>query len=119
LKVEKEKLKEGIEQIITDGVIECEEIDLTTDKVIKLIWPIIDYLQIPKSETKTGDQNSMAQANANYDRWKDARDVDKAYEEFLARLDPTNTPYWVEWAEKRTKAFAKFYAQRCGVEVEK
>ena len=61
--------------------------------------------------------NSMKQANANYDRWKDARDVDKAYEEFLARLDPTNTPYWVEWAERRTKAFAKFYAQRCGIEV--
>ena len=62
--------------------------------------------------------NSMKQANANSDRWKDARDVDKAYEEFLARLDPTNTPYWVEWAERRTKAFAKFYAQRCGVDVD-
>ena len=66
---------------------------------------------------ETQETNSMAQANANYDRWKDERDVDKAYEEFLARLDPTNTPYWVEWAERRTKAFAKFYAQRCGIEV--
>jgi hypothetical protein len=46
MEIEKEKLKEDIEQIITDGVIECEEVDITTEKVMKLIWPIIDYFQL-------------------------------------------------------------------------
>ena len=66
--------------------------------------------------------NSMKQANANYDRWKDARDVDKAFDEFVKdRFIWWNglTPNRLKAVVKDMKAFAKFYAQRCGVEMER
>jgi len=45
MKIEKQDLRENIEQLIGEGVINCEEIDVTTDKVLKLVWVLIDYLQ--------------------------------------------------------------------------
>jgi hypothetical protein len=61
-------------------------------------------------------ENSMARANANYDRLKDARDVDKAFNEWVVKNDiywgviPLNT---VTKIATDIKAFARYYAQRC------
>ena len=45
MKIEKQDLRENIEQLIGEGVINGEEIDVTTDKVLNLVWVLIDYLQ--------------------------------------------------------------------------
>jgi hypothetical protein len=61
----------------------------------------------------------MTQANANYARWKDARDVDKALNEFMEISNPDYIRGWKEtilYSQTQMKAFAKFYAKRCGVE---
>jgi DnaJ-class molecular chaperone len=58
------------------------------------------------------DQNSMAQANANYDRWKDARDVYKALSDFVMEKERTLPMHDADWIE-----FARYYAQRCGVVI--
>jgi hypothetical protein len=63
-------------------------------------------------------ENSMVQANANYDRWKDARDVDKAFDQFVKdRIIWWDglTPNRLKAVVKDMKAFAKFYAKRCGL----
>ena len=67
--------------------------------------------------------NSMKQANANYDRWKDARDVDKAFDEWMEDPNQTSfihiTPINELWfAKQSVKNFAMYYAQRCGVDVD-
>ena len=66
-------------------------------------------------------ENSMVQVNANYDKLKDARDVDKAFEEFVKdRIIWWNglTPNRAKAVVKDMKAFAKFYAKRCGVQLD-
>ena len=45
MKIKKEDLRDNIEQLIGEGVINAEEIEVTTDKVLRLVWPLIDYLQ--------------------------------------------------------------------------
>ena len=60
-------------------------------------------------------ENSMKQANENFDNWRDARDVDKAFDEWVKITPDEKSSDW----PRLTKAFAKFYAKRCGVEVEK
>jgi hypothetical protein len=65
--------------------------------------------------------NSMKQANDKNQEWRDDRDVDKAFEEFVKdRIIWWNglTPNRLKAVVKDMKAFAKFYAQRCGVEVD-
>lgn len=77
-------------------------------------------MKVPKMKNPPPPpENSMAQANANYDRWKDAMDVDKAFNEWAVK----ENIYWgvlplhtVTKIATDIKAFAKFYAQRCGVE---
>ena len=59
-------------------------------------------------------ENSMVQVNANYEKWKDARDVDKALRDFCKR-EPTHK--YTELAIADMKDFAKFYAHRCGVVI--
>jgi hypothetical protein len=66
-------------------------------------------------------ENSMVQVNANYEKWKDARDVDKAFDQFVKdRIIWWDglTPNRLKAVVKDMKAFAKFYAQRCGVDVD-
>jgi hypothetical protein len=63
-------------------------------------------------------ENSMVQVNANYEKWKDARDVDKAFDQFVKdRIIWWNglTPNRLKAVVKDMKAFAKSYAKRCGV----
>ena len=70
------------------------------------------------SETGWVDQNSMKQANENFDKWRDARDVDKAFDQFVKDMIiwwNGLTPNRLKAVVKDMKAFAKFYAQRCGV----
>jgi hypothetical protein len=65
-------------------------------------------------------ENSLKQVNDNYDRWKDARDVDKAFDQFVKdRIIWWSelTPNRLKAVVKDMKAFAKFYAQRCGVVI--
>ena len=62
---------------------------------------------------ETQETNSMAQANANYDRWKDARDVYKALSDFVMDKERTLPMHDADWIE-----FARYYAQRCGVQLD-
>ena len=65
--------------------------------------------------------NSLDQVNQDNQRWRDARDVDKAFDQFVKdRIIWWNelTPNRLKAVVKDMKAFAKFYAQRCGVEVD-
>ena len=65
-------------------------------------------------------ENSIKQANENLDNWQDAQDVDKAFEEFVKdRIIWWNelTPNRLKAVVKDMKAFAKFYAKRCGVVI--
>jgi hypothetical protein len=64
--------------------------------------------------------NSMKQANEKNQGWRDDRDVDKAFEEFVKdRIIWWNglTPNRLKAVVKDMKAFAKFYAKRCGVVI--
>jgi len=45
MKAEKKLLESKIEQIIAEGVMQCEEVDLTSKKVVDLVWPLIQYLE--------------------------------------------------------------------------
>lgn len=65
--------------------------------------------------------NSMKQANEKNQEWKDARDVDKALKDFMEINSPDYTRGWKEtilYSQTQMKAFAKFYAQRCGVQLD-
>ena len=58
-------------------------------------------------------ENSMVQVNANYDRWKDDRDVYKALSDFVMDKDRQLPMHDADWIE-----FARYYAQRCGVQLD-
>jgi len=45
MKIEEKDLRENIEQLIFEGVFYGEEVEVTTDKVMKLVWTLIDFLQ--------------------------------------------------------------------------
>ena len=45
MKIDKKALTKRIEEIIAEGVINGEEVDVTASNVIKSIWPIIDFLK--------------------------------------------------------------------------
>ena len=45
MKIDKKYLAKRIEEVIAEGVINGEEVDVTTKNVINLIWPIIDFLK--------------------------------------------------------------------------
>lgn len=71
-------------------------------------------MKVPKMKNPPPPpENSMAQANANYDRWKDARNVGQALIDYCHGQEPSNlfTPIMI----LDLRAFAKFFAQRCGV----
>jgi len=53
MKIKKQDLRENIEQLIGDGVINGEEIDITTEKVLTLTYTIIDYLEAKIKEGET------------------------------------------------------------------
>jgi len=44
MRIDKDKLRDEITKVIGDGVVEMEEIDITAQKVIDVIWPIILHL---------------------------------------------------------------------------
>ena len=78
------------------------------------------YIQQAEERFIRVETNSMAQANANYDGWKDAKDVDKAFDEFVKdKIIWWNglTPNRLKAVVKDMKSFAKFYVQRCGVVI--
>ena len=59
---------------------------------------------------------------SSFEAAKDAQDVDKAFEEFVKdRIIWWNglTPNRAKAVVKDMKAFAKFYAKRCGVQLER
>ena len=78
-------------------------------------------MKVPKMKNPPPPpENSMVQVNANYEKWKDAREVDKAFDQFVKdRIIWWDglTPNRSKAVVKDMKAFAKFYAQRCGIEV--
>ena len=59
---------------------------------------------------------------SSFEAAQDAQDVDKAFDQFVKdRIIWWNglTPNRLKAVVKDMKAFAKFYAQRCGVELER
>jgi hypothetical protein len=75
------------------------------------------YIQQAEERFIRVETNSMAQANENLDNWRDARDVEKALIDYCHGQEPSHrfTPTTI----LDLRAFAKFYAQRCGVELER
>lgn len=59
MKISKEGLKKGIENIIGNGVAECEEIDTTTIKLLKMIWPVIQYQADQIDKLKSASPTSV------------------------------------------------------------
>lgn len=55
----------------------------------------------------------MKQVNYNHRKWKDARDVGKALIDYCHGQEPSHRFTQITILDLR--AFAKFYAQRCGV----
>ena len=67
--------------------------------------------------------NSLDQVNQDNQRWRDARDVDKAFEEWF--VDPKQTAFYrisptgEHWfAIQSVKNFAMYFAQRCGMQLD-
>ncbi|HDZ04855.1 hypothetical protein LCGC14_0370960 [marine sediment metagenome] len=50
IKVNRRILYEKVQEIIGNGVIEGEEVDLTSKKVLDEIWTIINFLNLPFKE---------------------------------------------------------------------
>jgi hypothetical protein len=46
MKVNKEELQSKIEYIISNGIVEMEEVDITTTKIIEIIKPLIIALEV-------------------------------------------------------------------------
>ena len=44
MNIDKDDLTNSIEQIITEAVIEGEDVEVTTGRIVKFVWPIIEYL---------------------------------------------------------------------------
>ena len=59
--------------------------------------------------------NSMKQANEKNQEWRDAQDVEKALIDYCHGQEPSHRFSPITILDLR--AFAKFYAQRCGIEV--
>ena len=63
-------------------------------------------------------QNKIIEGESSFEAAQDAQDVDKAFDQFVKdRIIWWNglTPNRLKAVVKDMKAFAKFYAQRCGV----
>ena len=56
---------------------------------------------------------SAKEVNDNRQKLEDARDVDKAFDEWVKITPDEKSSDW----PRLTKAFATYYAQRCGVEL--
>ena len=68
------------------------------------------------------EQNKIIEGESSFEAAQDAQDVDKAFEEFVKdRIIWWNglTPNRAKAVVKDMKAFAKFYAKRCGVQLER
>lgn len=50
MKANKKHLTNQVESILADGICNCEEIDITSEKLIKLIWPYFQYLDEQNKE---------------------------------------------------------------------
>lgn len=51
MKIEKSNIRKSIENRINMGIVKGEEVDVTTEKIMQDLWPIIDYISI-KSKTR-------------------------------------------------------------------
>jgi hypothetical protein len=60
--------------------------------------------------------NSMKQANEKNQEWRDAQDVEKALIDYCHGQEPSHRFSPITILDLR--AFAKFYAKRCGVDVD-
>jgi hypothetical protein len=54
-------------------------------------------------------ENSMKQANDNYQSWQDRHDVDKAFEDYLEKEKWPTAEFFTGWD---MKDFAVFFAER-------
>ena len=45
MNIDKNDLTNCIEQIVTEAVIEGEEVEVTASRIVKFVWPIIEYLK--------------------------------------------------------------------------
>ena len=61
-------------------------------------------------------ENSMKQANEKNQEWWDAQDVEKALIDYCHGQEPSHRFSPITILDLR--AFAKFYAKRCGVDVD-
>ncbi len=59
MKADKKHLTNQIENILASGICECEEVDITTEKIIKMIWPYFDYTDNRIHSAKIAMQNAI------------------------------------------------------------
>ena len=50
MKANKKHLTNQIESILANGICDMEEIDITSEKLIKLIWPYFEYYEDQNKE---------------------------------------------------------------------
>ena len=50
MKANKKHLINQIESILAEGICDMEEIDITSEKLIKLIWPYFEYYENQNKE---------------------------------------------------------------------
>lgn len=50
MKANKKHLINQIESILADDIAEMQEVDVTSEKIIKLIWPLFEYYEAENKE---------------------------------------------------------------------
>lgn len=90
MRVRKTILKEKIQEIIKDGILECEEIDLTTAKIMDLINPLV-------LATETKDEYVVERINTyflelRFQEFK--KDLQKRFEKFAPDPDADYKHSW-------------------------
>ena len=92
MNIDKDDLTNCIEQIVTEAVIEGEEVDVTTSRIVKFVWPIIEYLKksdpvvMPTEECVKQWYAEGNDKDKNYWRHGSYRTTDEVLDEIMTAL---------------------------------
>ena len=59
MKADKKYLTKQLESILANGICDGEEIDLTSEKLIKIVWPYFEYAEFQLIEFKEAMKTSL------------------------------------------------------------
>ncbi|MCH7826401.1 MAG: hypothetical protein IIC75_00270 [Bacteroidetes bacterium] len=66
MKANKKHLINQIESILADDIAEMQEVDVTSEKLIKLIWPLFEYYEVENKELKNRNKELQSKLNIIY-----------------------------------------------------